>query len=365
MNAGDFITMYDIVIIGAGPAGATLARMVSHKYRVLLVDKRILNGPPRSSADTKMCGGLLAPDAQKMLASLGLGVPRDILTGPQIFTVRAMDLEHRLERYYQRAYINIDRERFDRWLVSLTCTSVDLHSGTRFLSHEREGGCFKVQLLRNGKRYQVSTKVLVGADGAFSLLRRAAFPDIPAPRRYLAIQEWFVNEGEMPYYSAFFDRDVTDFYSWMIPKDVFLIIGSALVPGKDSLARFDMLKEKLTCQGFRIGKSICRMGGYLVRPSSASHICTGRDSIAFVGEAAGFISPSSAEGISYAMKSAMLLADALNEDLDNFSELYRTGSWLLTADIMMKNLKAGVMYTPVLRRIVMKSGLKSMDIRGF
>jgi geranylgeranyl reductase len=32
--------MHDIAIIGAGPAGVTLARLVADKYSVLLVDKR-------------------------------------------------------------------------------------------------------------------------------------------------------------------------------------------------------------------------------------------------------------------------------------------------------------------------------------
>lgn len=32
--------MHDIAIIGAGPAGATLARLIAHRYKVLLVDKR-------------------------------------------------------------------------------------------------------------------------------------------------------------------------------------------------------------------------------------------------------------------------------------------------------------------------------------
>jgi choline dehydrogenase-like flavoprotein len=34
--------MYDIVIIGSGPAGANLARLIGEKYKVLLIDKRDL-----------------------------------------------------------------------------------------------------------------------------------------------------------------------------------------------------------------------------------------------------------------------------------------------------------------------------------
>src|SRR6266542_275391 len=111
--------IYDIAIIGAGPAGSTLARLLFGKYRVLLVDRRELLSPPQENSAIQMCGGLLAPDAQKMLASLGLGLPHSVLTGPQIFVVRAIDLQQKLERYYQRAYLNIERELFDRWMVSL------------------------------------------------------------------------------------------------------------------------------------------------------------------------------------------------------------------------------------------------------
>ncbi len=71
--------MYDIVIVGAGPAGANLARLIGEKYKVLLLDKRDLenNNPERRMH--KCCGGLLAPDAQKMIAKLGLGIPKDVL----------------------------------------------------------------------------------------------------------------------------------------------------------------------------------------------------------------------------------------------------------------------------------------------
>jgi hypothetical protein len=120
--------MYDLAIIGSGLAGATLARLIGDKYRVLLVDKRRLDKDPEDAECRKCCGGLLAPDAQKMLSRLGLGLPKCALVEPQLFVVRAIDIPRRLERYYQRFYINLDREKFDRWLVSLA-QEVSRHSG--------------------------------------------------------------------------------------------------------------------------------------------------------------------------------------------------------------------------------------------
>ena len=36
---------------------------------------------------------MIAPDAQQMLAKLGLGVPLEVLVGPQLFTVRTIDVQ--------------------------------------------------------------------------------------------------------------------------------------------------------------------------------------------------------------------------------------------------------------------------------
>jgi flavin-dependent dehydrogenase len=82
--------MYDVAIIGAGPAGATLARLLSERYRVLLVDRRRLDLEPRAGALTKPCGGLLAPAAQRELARQGLGVDSSVVTGRQLFAVRTL-----------------------------------------------------------------------------------------------------------------------------------------------------------------------------------------------------------------------------------------------------------------------------------
>lgn len=106
-----------------------LARLIGQRYRVLLVEKRQLHGPETTSL-CKCCGGLLAPDAQGMLSRLGLGLPKSVLQDPQLFVVRAIDVPHRLERYYQRHYINMDRLAFDRWLMNRVSPQQDEGRGS-------------------------------------------------------------------------------------------------------------------------------------------------------------------------------------------------------------------------------------------
>ena len=109
--------MYDIAIIGAGPAGSTLARLIGSKYKILLVDKRPLQDTVDITLTGKCCGGLLAPDAQQVLGEMGLGLPQSVLVSPQLFVVRTFDLQANLERYYQRFYLNLNREAFDHCVL--------------------------------------------------------------------------------------------------------------------------------------------------------------------------------------------------------------------------------------------------------
>jgi flavin-dependent dehydrogenase len=309
-----------------------------------------------------MCGGLLAPDAQQMLASLGLGLPQSVLADPQIFVVRAIDLKQGLERHYQRSYLNMDRELFDRWMVSLAVPNVDIQAGVRFQSYEREKSGYTIHLLKDDRMVAMHTKILVGADGASSRVRKLAFPGRPIPARYISIQEWFAADGDLPYFSAMFDPEITDFYSWMIPKGRAIMLGAALSPDNQPAAKFTLLKEKLIDYGFTFGESICKQGTFLFRPEKTSQICTGQDAIALVGEAAGWISPSSAEGISYALKSAISLAKAILRDIDNFQDFYRADTRCLARNILLKNIKSRIMYNPFFRKAIMKSGVMSMGL---
>lgn len=354
--------MYDIAIIGGGPSGATLARFLGKKYKILLLEKRVFTEDPYPKS-MKCCGGLIAPDAQKMLASFGLGIPKSVLLSPQLFSVRTIDMQNSLEKYYQRHYINIDREQFDFWLETLIPSEVTVLNGAVFKTIEQKDQSVVIQYSSLGKNHTAEARLLIGADGAFSKVRSLAFSHLPSPKLYITIQEWFQTTKNTNYYGAIFDDEITDFYSWTIPKENQLILGSALLPDKDVHRKFELLKNKLLTYGFDFSHSIMRNGAYLLRPQEKQQICIGSPQIALTGEAAGFISPSSAEGLSYAFNSAFCLAKALEPGIEDFSHRYLQNTKPLQKNILLKNLKSPAMYNPFLRRIIMKSGLLSIDMK--
>jgi flavin-dependent dehydrogenase len=368
--------MHDLAIVGGGPAGATLARLSGKDHKVLLLERRDLLGS-RGRAAVKSCGGLLDPDAQKVLASFRLGLPKAVTVGPQMFAVRTLDLDNGLERHYQRHYVNVDREGLDAWLLSLLPPSVELVVGATYLSHVESGDRVRIRFLKGGRVFEEEARALVGADGGGSRVRRLAFADSAWPRRYAAIQEWYECGPGFDYYGAIFDSRTTDFYSWTIPKDGAIILGSALPPGREAPARFAALKERLVGLGFPFGRLVRRDGAWLLRPLRQSQVLTGKGRVALVGEAAGFISPSSAEGISYAMRSALALATALaacrsgtgegqsarEAEGGGWQSAYRRAAGGLLREISLKNLKSPFMYGPVLRGLVMRSGLLSIEVQ--
>ena len=356
--------MYDIVIVGAGPAGATLARLLGKKFKILIIDKRQLFNMNFKSKFEKCCGGLIAPDAQQMLAKFGLGIPQNILVGPQLFTVRTIDIQNNIEQYYQRNYINVDREKFDKWLVSLIPPEVIIKCEAIFKRFEIVNDNIKVQYMQQGKECTIDTKILVGADGAFSMVRRKLSLDAPKPKTYIAIQEYYKMDRSLPYFTSIFDEDITDFYSWIIPKDDLLVLGTAVMPKNKPYEKFMELKKKLISKGFEFGPCVKRNGAYLLRPEKLDQIYLGKANIALIGEAAGWISPSSAEGLSYSFRSAYALAKAIQHRPDNIIAEYYHNTNKLRLNIKLKQLKSPFMYNTFLRKIAMKSGFMSMDMKN-
>ena len=349
--------MYDVCIIGAGPAGSTLARMLGGRMRVLLADARPF-GSDDAPGGCKPCGGLLAPAAQRELARQGLCVPAGVVDGPQLFAVRAIDADSGLERLYQRHYLNVDRGRLDRWLVSLVPADVDTLSGWRADSIETDRDGHTVRFRgAGGVHASARAAFVVGADGATSFVRRTLFPHAPLPRRYVSVQGEFEPTGADVYYGSIFAGDLTDYYGWSVPKSGSLLVGGAFVPGRGVPSRFDALVRLAREHGLPAGREVRRRSAVLLRPSSPAQIALAVDRAALVGEAAGLVSPSSGEGISYALRSAAALARALAPGVAGAEGRYGLEVAGTAADVTLRMAKSAIVYGGASRRLIMGSGI--------
>jgi flavin-dependent dehydrogenase len=129
-------------------------------------------------------------------------------------------------------------------------------------------------------------------------------------------------------------------------------------PKENLSEKFTHLKTKLRAYGMKFGKTVFREGSLILRPVKQNQLFTGKKGIALLGEAAGWISPSSAEGLSYAFRSALILADALRSTPYNFEKRYHEKTRKIRKNIFLKNLKSIVIFNPLLRKMVMNTGLQ-------
>lgn len=349
---------YDIAVIGGGPAGATFARELARMRQdinIVLIDEK-----PRTGS--KVCGGLLAPDAQKVLAQFDLDLPKSILADPQIFDVKTIDLASGITRNYQRHYLNMNRSAFDEWLLSLIPDNVEIirgrcHSITRCCSGE-----IRVEVDNNGEHTEFCTDLIVGADGGSSIVRRTFF-DSPS-KLYISIQEHFKDDGgDMPSYSCIYDPETSDSCSWTIRKDGYVIFGGAfdIKGGREAYFRQKARVEEHLGRSF--GEAVKIEACLLTSPRRPRDFIFGKDGVFLIGEAAGLISASSFEGISSAFLSGKYLADsfASNTDPDRILKSYKKKARKLRAKLFFKIPKMKILCSPLLRKLIMKSGIMSIQ----
>jgi flavin-dependent dehydrogenase len=349
--------IYDIAVVGAGPAGAVFLRELACTHSDLKI--ALIDGQTQNS--TKPCGGLLAPDAQKLLARFDLVLPKSILEDPQIFAVETIDVDQKIIRYYQRHYLNMDRQAFDKWLISLVPSHVEIHKG-RCIRIKEEKGYYSVTVKQDGKENYINTRAIVGADGGGSIVRRSFFT--PMDIQYVAIQQWFENEGQrLPYYSCIFDEKTSDSCSWTIHKGKYIIFGGAFEKKGCRLA-FEKQKARLeNFLGNSFGTAVKTEACLVSSPRKMKDFCIGKGRVFLLGEAAGFISASSFEGLSYAMHSGKILADAFIEgkSYEDVQTIYRKNTQSLRLKLRIKSVKRALLFNPFIRNMIMRSGIQSIS----
>ena len=216
---------------------------------------------------------------------------------------------------------------------------------------------FQVTYTKDGVEWVEQTLTIVGADGADSIVRKTFFNR--KIRQYMAIQQFYSASAIKPLYASLFDHTLTDSYGWGLVKDDEFVFGAAM-PLLNSRKNFELLKDRSALFDFYLKDPRITEACLVNSPQSINEIECGTESIFLIGEAAGFISPSSLEGISYAMDSALALAQAMKKK--NVIRNYKFKCRKIKVKILLKQIKSIVLYTPFLRRLVMISKIDSIEL---
>jgi flavin-dependent dehydrogenase len=332
---------WDVVIVGAGAAGCTAAVHLPARTRALLLDR----GDPAAG---RCCGGLLNPDAREAMDRLGLEVPEGVRVRPEPQAVHAVDLDSGREQTYRRAYWNLDRAAFDAYLLERARRRATFRPHTRVAGLRREAAGVSLRLAGPGGETTVRASRVIAADGAGSRVRRLAFPERPMPPVMVAMQVRLAAETPPERHEVLFASGLTNFYAWAIPKAGAVLVGAAFGRARGARDRFEGVlahfRERLGLDGPVQGRQARR----LTRPGHASHLLAGGDRILLAGEAAGLVSPSSGEGLSFAVQTGAAAGAALGHA--NPGAAYARRFEGPARRVRRKFLKARVIFSAALRR---------------
>lgn len=285
---------YDVIIVGGGPAGASVSyHLSSNGYNVLLLDR---SNFPRAKA----CAGGLT---QKTLQILPFSVEPIIRKRHSLLYIGNGNGKKRRFISSNSICAMTVREEFDSF-----CIAKSFEKGTGFRKikkiesiSEQNGS---VKLTVDGCTLRCD--YLVGADGANSTVRRLTngFSEI---KKGLAIEALITTKqpDKFPFILDFFV--VSDGYGWVFPKDDHLNIGlysNSLSAGINKGSLLEYIKHITgddNCErivGHHIGLNGHR---YFVKSNR----------VFLIGDAAGMVDPLLGEGIYNAIRSGQLLASAM------------------------------------------------------
>jgi len=291
--------MYDVIIIGGGPSGASAGRRAGKLgLNTLLLEKEEF---PRY----KPCGGALSEHA---ISYLDFELPQDIIeweiTGAKVVF---KDQLIKANKDY-RLSVLVSRDRFDNLLLEKAKeTGTEVHTGEKALCCREMPDCVEVETEKDVYR----AKFAIVAEGAHGLVKTCVRPadtrgeygicvvtEIPAEER--EIEERLGKNVELQFGVA------GGGYGWVFPHKTYYSVGIGGVV-KDFPHPKESMLDFLRKNGF---SGEYKLHGHKIPWGGLKRKITG-SKVLLSGDAAGFVDAFSGEGLAYAISSGQFAAEVI------------------------------------------------------
>jgi geranylgeranyl reductase family protein len=317
----------EVIVVGAGPGGATAATALAKQGRdVLLIDRQSF---PRD----KTCGDAIPSGTVEILYDLGM---RDAFDQSNFFNVKSMRVSAKAgeileaplrvgSKYGSDSYI-VPRLRFDALIQqhAVAC-GAEFCEGQVKKPLVENGKVVGVQVRSGGKNVDIRSKMVVGADGVTSVITRALRPKknrhVDA-HRAVALRAYIDGLEEIPKQVEFYLYEkILPGYAWIFPLgngkaniglgmrlDQFRKRDKTLEQMLDEFLEMPFIKPRL-----RAGYTLNDVATWQLNFGSQRHLQHAYDGALLVGDAAGLINPLTGGGIDNAIISGMLAAQTIDE----------------------------------------------------